>query len=243
MARQLPGLGLEAFWNLGESGWKDGMDNNIQLLSASVQASILGTWAQLPEPDNLPQFAQAWNSTTNQMYSIVGKDAPRNWSLSPVQPRNGWLYYDVSRGMHVVFKSGVFESKYVEDAPKNGRPHVRQDGGWIAQDYLISTFIPAIADLNVVLAAYILPEQMTLKAGAPGSVARCQTAGGLQTKVFLHKNGTQVGTITFAAGNANGTFSVSGNVEFAQHDILSIVSDATEVASAEGISVLLRLEM
>lgn len=243
MARRLPGLGLEAFWNLGESGWKDGMDNNIQLLSAAVQSSLLGTWAELPEPDYLPQFAQAWNSTNNTMYSVAGDDPPRYWVVSPVQPRNGWLYYDVSRGMHVVFNSGTFEPRYVKDAPKDGRPYVRQDGDWIAQDYLISTFIPAIPDLNIVLAAYILPEQMTMKSGAPGCVAKCQMAGGTQTRVFLHKNGTQVGTLTFPAGNANGIFSVSGNVNFAKHDVLSIVSDATEVASAEGISVLLRLEM
>ena len=47
-SRIIPGISLRAFWDLGESGWKAGMDENIWRLSFLVQSRVLGVVETLP---------------------------------------------------------------------------------------------------------------------------------------------------------------------------------------------------
>ena len=47
-SRIIPGISLRAFWALGESGWKAGMDENIWRLSFLVQSRVLGIVTELP---------------------------------------------------------------------------------------------------------------------------------------------------------------------------------------------------
>lgn len=47
-SRIIPGISLRAFWALGESGWKAGMDENIWRLSFLVQSRVLGVVETLP---------------------------------------------------------------------------------------------------------------------------------------------------------------------------------------------------
>ena len=47
-SRIIPGISLRAFWELGESGWKAGMDENIWRLSFLVQSRVLGIVTELP---------------------------------------------------------------------------------------------------------------------------------------------------------------------------------------------------
>lgn len=46
--RQVPGLGLYAFWTPGSDGWDAQMDGNLRTLSVLVQASVLDRVASLP---------------------------------------------------------------------------------------------------------------------------------------------------------------------------------------------------
>lgn len=47
-SRNLPGLGLNGFWNLGEDGWNTGMDENLRVLSAVAQGAALSRTTALP---------------------------------------------------------------------------------------------------------------------------------------------------------------------------------------------------
>lgn len=47
-ARELPGLGLQSDWALGENGWKIGMDANLLMLSILVNSGVDGFIASLP---------------------------------------------------------------------------------------------------------------------------------------------------------------------------------------------------
>jgi hypothetical protein len=65
---------------------------------------------------------------------------------------------------------------------------------------------------------YALPANLT------GSKASCSTAPTAQTVFSLKKNGTQIGTITFAASATTGTFSMASQVAFAPADVLTVVA-------------------
>jgi len=47
-SREMPGLGLNSDWDLGENGWKDGMDENLLKLSVLVQGNVLDIVAEEP---------------------------------------------------------------------------------------------------------------------------------------------------------------------------------------------------
>ena len=62
----------------------------------------------------------------------------------------------------------------------------------------------------------------TLPAGLAGSVAVAKTAASATTTLNILKNGTQVGTIVFAATNTTGTFTMATATTFANGDVLEI---------------------
>lgn len=51
--RTLPGLGLTGFWDLGQSGWKDGMDANLRVLSVLARQWAKSRVTSLPAPGTL----------------------------------------------------------------------------------------------------------------------------------------------------------------------------------------------
>lgn len=244
-AKQLPGQRLWAEWDVGESGWKTGMDNNLRLLSAATQPRLAVSSGPLPE-SGVSTNDLAWDESDGKLkYAVVSPDPPYtvSWVVSPVQPAVGWWFYDRSLGAHVAFDGTEMYEASIREAPRDGRPYVRMDGGWIVHDYLISSFIPVISGLDLVLAAFILPAKMTLQAGAVGCVARAQAPGLDDTKLHLCKNGVPFGELDFATGQGVGVFTVSSDVEFAKHDEISVLSDDSIPGVAEGITILLRLIM
>lgn len=239
--KRQPGMGLKAQWDAGESGWKDGMDENLLRLSVATQPTLVVSSGPLPE-SGVADRELAWDESDGKLkYATLSPSFA--WVECPVQPAPGWWFYDRTLQTHVAFDGTGFYEATVGEAPRDGRPYVRMDGGWIVHDYLISAFIPVISALDIVLSAFILPANMTLEAGAAGCVARTQVSGASNTVLHLCKNGVPFGTLTFTVGEQEGEFSVPSTVNFTKHDEISIVSDDTMPGVAEGVTVLLRLTM
>jgi len=234
---QQPGAGLWAGWDLGESQWKAQMDGNLQYLSAAVQPAL--EVVSGPLPDNAGEKALAWDEAANSLKYWDGN----SWEVCPVQPRAGWSVWAKDLQAQVNYTGAGFTSAPLADAPSNGRSYLRKDGAWVAQDYLINTYLAQIVGADSVQAAFIIPGEMVLPAGATGSVARCNTASVEDLVLSVRKNNIQVGTLTFLDGQTEGTLAFNTAVSFVQNDELSIVTPATLGAVPEGVKLLFRFEM
>jgi hypothetical protein len=94
--RNLPGLGLVAYFPKGSDNWNDDMDQNLRLLSILVQAHVLSMTAALPA-----------NPPNGQVY-IVPHDGGTYANAIAARDAGGWAYITPQKGWQV----------YVEDAAK-----------------------------------------------------------------------------------------------------------------------------
>lgn len=131
------------------------------------------------------------------------------------------------------------------DAPSDSLPYRRKNNAWelvpqIFRHYKNGTFT------NAEMFVAFTPEIKTqFPVDFAGSVATLQTAPTTSSAVFdIKKNGTNVGTITFAVGAKKGTFVAAATTTLdpasATPDQLQIVGPATANAAAAGLSVSLK---
>jgi uncharacterized protein YodC (DUF2158 family) len=86
--RQVPGLGLTAFWDAAQDGWNTGMDANLRLLSVLCQGRVISRVTALPG-----------SPTNGQIYIVPsGGDANKiavrdNGAWVYLIPAEGWMIY------------------------------------------------------------------------------------------------------------------------------------------------------
>ena len=85
--------------------------------------------------------------------------------------------------------------------------------------------------------SFVLPD------GLAGSKAESIVPSTGAAAYPIKQNGTPVGTIDFATGNNDATFTFSGDVTFAVGDILTVEAPATADATHDEISWLLAAEL
>lgn len=114
--------------------------------------------------------------------------------------------------------------------------------GLDSKEFLIaSNYLNAKPGNSHFIQRIAIAKYMVLPDGAPGSYANADTAATAQAVFTIKRGGTTVGTITFAASSAIGTFSVSGDKAFNKGSVLSITAPASQDATLENISITLRL--
>lgn len=104
-SRILPGAALEGFWDLGEDGWKTGMDTNLLKVSSLLQGRALDLVAALPG-----------SPTDGDIYLLdetAGADANKiavrdNGAWVLLVPQTGWQMYDVTLGALRTFNGTVW---------------------------------------------------------------------------------------------------------------------------------------
>ncbi len=80
-------------------------------------------------------------------------------------------------------------------------------------------------DSTTTIAGVVINRNVTLPVNLTGSVARCETPpGGGSVILSLHKNGTEIATITFADIGTTGTFVMAGEQNLMSGDRLTVVS-------------------
>lgn len=129
-SRELPGLGLNGFWNLGEDGWNTGMDENLLVLSTLVQGSVLSRVTALPgSPSEGDRYIVPTGSggTSNQI--AVYDDGA--WVY--LVPQQGWLIYVID----------VAEFRYWSGASWTVLPTGGGGGGGGATEFTELTDVPA----------------------------------------------------------------------------------------------------
>jgi non-canonical (house-cleaning) NTP pyrophosphatase len=86
---------------------------------------------------------------------------------------------------------------------------------------------------------FATPRAFNLPAGLTNSVAKASSAATASSVFSIRKNGTQVGTATFAASGTVATFSMASLTSFAIGDILSIIAPASVDATLANLSITL----
>lgn len=136
-SRSMPGLGLRAFWNLGEDAWNGdpGMDGNLRKLSALTQLNVL----------NRILAASLPGSPTHGMIYIVTDGANANnialydtdtWIY--LEPAEGWRAYDVAAGKFVYFNG----TAWVDEVDLTG---ISTDEVWVPVGVLTGTGVSILA--------------------------------------------------------------------------------------------------
>lgn len=103
-----PNLGMNYGWDLGESGWKPGMDANMKKLDAVVNAAVLNIVnAPASTADGVRYIVGT--SPTGDFSGQAGKLASRidgQWVF--YTPEEGWDVYNLSNNRTYRFSGGVW---------------------------------------------------------------------------------------------------------------------------------------
>lgn len=104
-ARTLPNLGLRAFYDLGEDGWKDDQDLGLLKLSVLVQATALDLVDTLPgAPVDGDVYILDETAVANANDIAIYDDAA--WVY--VTPQTGWLIFDQAEAAYRSFDGTVW---------------------------------------------------------------------------------------------------------------------------------------
>lgn len=101
MSQQGANVGLTYDWDLGESGWKQQMDENLLVIDALLMPNMISSTTAEPPASNssgdrylVPASGAggAWAGYEDHITIYDGE----NWLLLP--PKNGWRVYVIDTG-------------------------------------------------------------------------------------------------------------------------------------------------
>lgn len=107
---------------------------------------------------------------------------------------------------------------------------------WATKVYDLSMFIPGTPAVSVEIVRLVAGRAYTLPSGLTGSVANAKTAPGASTAFTIKKNGTGIGTFTFAGISNTATFSMASDSSFAVGDVL-VIESPSNLNSIADVSV------
>ena len=105
--------------------------------------------------------------------------------------------------------------------------------------YDMGLFVPGQPAATALVFQSAFPRAVTFPANLTGSTAQAATAASSAASFTLRRNGTNVGSVAFAAGSATGSFSLAGGVSFASGDLLELLAPSPQDATLADISFCL----
>lgn len=103
----------------------------------------------------------------------------------------------------------------------------------------ISLFVSGKPSAGARVHHFVFPRAVSLPAGLVGSVARAAIAPAAAASFALRRNGSAIGSISFAAGQATATFVLAGGAGFVSGDRLEVMAPAVQDATLADIAVSL----
>lgn len=157
-------------------------------------------------------------------------------------PNRGW--YRTLIAHTTPASPATFDPDAIDDdsgSPTFGQPLYALVFGEDAYIYVIGFFFPGRPGLgiedNSALAGHVFVHPVTLFATLPGSKGHLKVDPAATMTMKVQKNGTDIGTVSFAAGALTSTFSFVADVAFAIGDVLTVLKpnggvdvDARELA-------------
>lgn len=221
------GLGLNGDWDLGEDGWKEGMDANLLKLSVLVQGgavALVSATPGSPAEGSVYLFSDTHPTNPNSV-AVYDESA---WTFYAAE--QGWLIYDNGSSVYRSFDGAT----WAELATGGG------SGGSTA--YRVGFFATTALSASEVAAIHVFTDAAEFSANFAGSRASVGVNPGASFVMSVQKNGAEVGTITISTAGVI-TFATSGGaaVSFAAGDVLRVVGPAT-AGTAANFAVTLRAE-
>jgi hypothetical protein len=105
--------------------------------------------------------------------------------------------------------------------------------------YDIGLFIPGQPAAAALAFRFVMPRAIALPAGLAGSLAKAGTAATSAVSFTLGKNGTNIGTVDFAAGASAAAFTLPGGTSFAEGDVLEMLAPGPQDATLADVSITL----
>jgi len=213
--RTLPGIGLKGFFTPGTSGW-DGavaMDGNLRLASALIQLSALSRVTALPG-----------SPTDGQIY-IVPSGAGSNPNAIAIRDNGAWVYVTPATGWRAWVVDEAAEYVWLGSAWARASAPVD-----------LATAVMGTPSASEVLLRYVFTRAVTFPDEFAGSQASAGTAAAASTVFLVKKNGSTVGTVTFAISGTTGVFATTGTtVVMAAGDVLELQAPSSPDATLANI--------
>lgn len=204
-------------WLRGEDWWGDPVSANFILLDVMLGTVIESMTERAP-----PSAADV---VVGDMF-IVADNATDAWEGHEGQiaalTMAGWRFVTPVDGVRARLKSPAGWIWF------NGEKWLREDQNddtpipILGTRYDVALSVGYEAEAGETLLVVAIPEPMTLPAAAVGSWGRCVTPPNGIVRLIIRRNGSDVGTITFAANSARATFAVQSDRSFAAGDLLTI---------------------
>lgn len=109
--RTLAGMGLRAFYNLGENGWKDSMDEDLRKLSIFVMPVVFSRVTELPDTPTPGDrhILETEDSNSGAAGSIIlwdGEPGLEEWVY--FAPSEGWEVWSIADNAKYRYTGGVW---------------------------------------------------------------------------------------------------------------------------------------
>lgn len=227
-------LKLSFGWLRGEDWWGDPVSDNFTRLDMLVNPYVLSMTE--PEPPSLLTIGDmyivpiggtgVWNGHDNDL-AVVTED--------------GWLYCTPTKGVRARLNDpeGWIWFNDLTWIPEDQNGNV--DPSPLGTRYDVAVFVGYEAEPREVVMAFTVPQSMTLPNGAPGSVGRGISEPTGIMRLAVKRNGTDVGTITFAPGSVIATITVVGDKAFAAGNLLTVHVPDDPPPGFQNYSATLRL--
>lgn len=204
-----------------ESGWSAEMNENLLRASVFAQLTVKSRTTGTPpgSPANGDIYIVPASGTTGVW---VGKE-----NQVAVRDNGAWVYYVVGEGFVAYVQSDDFLYNF------NGTTWVP-----ISQPADVNAFVAGTPGVSAKVLRYVFNRTVVFQDDFAGSRATADTAATASTVFSIKKNGTSIGTITFASSGTTGTFATTGSTveTFAAGDVLSIVAPGSADATLADIS-------
>src|SRR5712691_1273641 len=109
-------------------------------------------------------------------------------------------------------------------------------GGEVKNPSYVSGAWAGSPGVGQVIERYIFATSVTFPAGLAGSYGTAGTAATASATFAIAKNGSNVGTMAFAAGATSATFAMATATSFAGGDVLTITAPATQDATLANLA-------
>lgn len=116
--RNLPGLGLLGFYDLGDDTWKDGMDSNLRTLSALVARGVVSRVTALPATPTLGDiYIVPSGAGSNPNEIAIWDGAPGSEAWVYLTPIEGMRLYVADEKADAIWDGTVWLSSLVSQEP------------------------------------------------------------------------------------------------------------------------------
>jgi len=117
--------------------------------------------------------------------------------------------------------------------------YLRGDNTWAnpTSIYEVPLSIQGTLTANAKVLNFVAVRSYSLPASLTGSYAKAGTTASGSSTLTITKNGTSIGSITFAASATNGTFSFTSAVTFSAGDLLVITAPGTADATLADLAI------